>query len=212
LEAAFNFHNLSLGLTVFFLARVLGILYFVNSIDDKEIHDNAFKQLWYNAIPFVVFFLTFTIWLLLRDGFAYDAQTKTVAMEPFKYANNLVAMPLVAIVFLLGVVAVLYGIITALFLKRTGAIWFSGAGTVATVFALFLVAGYNNTSFYPSTADLQSSLTIENASSSHFTLTAMSYVSLFIPVVVAYIWYVWKALNKTRIDKDEMDSKENHIY
>lgn len=212
LEAAFNLHNLSLGLTVFLLARVLGILYFVNSINDKEIHENAFKQLWYNAIPFVVFFLTFTVWLLVRDGFAYDPQTKVVSMEPFKYTDNLIAMPIVAIVFVLGVVAVLYGIITALLLKRTNAIWFAGPGTIATVFALFLVAGYNNTSFYPSSADLQSSLTIENASSSHFTLTAMSYVSLFIPVVIAYIWYTWKSINKNQIDKEEMESQEIHIY
>lgn len=212
LEAAFNLHNLSLGLTVFFLARVLGILYFINTIDDDDIYKLSIKHLWYNAVPFVVLFLVFAVWLLLRDGFTYDPQTKVVSMQAFKYLNNLLAMPVVALLFLLGVVGVLYGIAAALFFKSQRSIWHTGIGTVLVVFALFLVAGFNNTPFYPSLADLQSSLTIENASSSHFTLTAMSYVSLFIPVVVAYIWFAWRAVNKKRIDKDEMGSDEIHIY
>jgi len=212
LEAAFNIHNLTLGLTVFFLARVLGILYFINTINDDDIYKNSIKQLWYNAIPFVFFFLTFTIWLLVRDGFAVNPQTKEVTMESFKYFNNLISMPLVAILFLAGVVAVLYGIIATLFLKKQDGIWHSGIGTIVVVFNLFLLAGFNNTAFYPSVADLQSSLTIENASSSHFTLTAMSYVSLFIPVVIVYIWFAWKSINNSKIDKDEIQSTERHIY
>lgn len=212
LEAAFNIHNLTLGLTVFFLARVLGILYFVNTINDDDIYKTSIKQLWYNAIPFVFFFLTFTIWLLVRDGFAVNPQTKEVTMESFKYFNNLISMPLVAILFLAGVVAVLYGIIATLFLKKYDGIWYSGIGTIVVVFNLFLLAGFNNTAFYPSVADLQSSLTIENASSSHFTLTAMSYVSLFIPVVIVYIWFAWKSINNSKIDKDEIQSTERHIY
>jgi len=212
LEAAFNIHNLTLGLTVFFLARVLGILYFINTINDDDIYKNSIKQLWYNAIPFVFFFLTFTIWLLVRDGFAVNPQTKEVTMESFKYFNNLISMPLVAISFLAGVVAVLYGIIATLFLKKQDGIWYSGIGTIVVVFNLFLLAGFNNTAFYPSVADLQSSLTIENASSSHFTLTAMSYVSLFIPVVIVYIWFAWKSINNSKIDKDEIQSTERHIY
>lgn len=212
LEAAFNIHNLTLGLTVFFLARVLGILYFINTINDDDIYKNSIKQLWYNAIPFVFFFLTFTIWLLVRDGFAVNPQTKVVTMESFKYFNNLISMPLVAILFLAGVVAVLYGIIATLFLKKYDGIWYSGIGTIVVVFNLFLLAGFNNTAFYPSVADLQSSLTIENASSSHFTLTAMSYVSLFIPVVIVYIWFAWKSINNSKIDKNEIQSTERHIY
>jgi len=212
LEAAFNIHNLTLGLTVFFLARVLGTLYFINTINDDDIYKNSIKQLWYNAIPFVFFFLTFTIWLLVRDGFAVNPQTKEVTMESFKYFNNLISMPLVAILFLAGVVAVLYGIIATLFLKKQDGIWYSGIGTIVVVFNLFLLAGFNNTAFYPSVADLQSSLTIENASSSHFTLTAMSYVSLFIPVVIVYIWFAWKSINNSKIDKDEIQSTERHIY
>jgi cytochrome d ubiquinol oxidase subunit II len=212
LEAAFNIHNLTLGLTVFFLARVLGVLYFINTINDDNIYKNSIKQLWINAVPFVVFFLTFTIWLLVRDGFAVNPQTKEVTMESFKYFNNLISMPIVAILFLAGVVAVLYGIIATLFLKKQDGIWYSGIGTIVVVFNLFLLAGFNNTAFYPSVADLQSSLTIENASSSHFTLTAMSYVSLFIPVVIVYIWFAWKSINNSKIDKDEIQSTERHIY
>jgi cytochrome d ubiquinol oxidase subunit II len=212
LEAAFNLHNLSLGLTVFFLARVLGCLYFINTINDEAISQSSIKHLWYNAIPFVFFFLTFTIWLMLRDGFAVDSHTHAVSMEPFKYFTNLIEMPLIAILFVGGVISVLYGIIATLFLKKQNGIWASGAGTIVVVFSLFVLAGFNNTAFYPSSADLQSSLTIENASSSHFTLTAMSYVSLLIPFVAAYIWFAWKAINNKKIDMDEMKSNEIHIY
>ena len=212
LEAALNFHNVSLGLTIFFLARVLGLMYFLNSIDDETIQSRSVKHLLYNAVPFVIFFLTFAIWLLLRDGFAVNPDTNEVYMEPFKYWHNLLAMPVVFALFLIGVIAVLYGIFISLFQKSTKGVWFSGTGTVLTVLAVFLIAGYNNTAFYPSVADLQSSLTIENASSSHFTLTAMSYVSLFIPVVLVYIYFAWKAINKNKITKTEMESDEVHIY
>jgi cytochrome d ubiquinol oxidase subunit II len=212
LEAALNLHNLSLGLTVFFLARVLGLLYFMNTINDNEILNRSHKQLLYNAIPFVVLFLTFTIWLMLRDGFAVNPLTKEVSMEPYKYFNNLLAMPAIAVMFLVGVVAVLWGIISTLIHKGTKGIWIAGPGTVLTVLALFLLAGYNNTAFYPSTFDLQSSLTIENSSSSHFTLKVMSYVSLLMPVVAVYIWFAWRAINKKPIDKEEMGSDDIHIY
>lgn len=213
LEAALNLHNLSLGLAVFFLARVLGLLYFMNSIQSEEIFARAKKHLIINAIPFLVFFLTFVIWLMVRDGFAVHPETKEVVMEPFKYFRNLLAMPVVLILFLVGVVGVLLGLGASIFKADcTKGIWAAGAGTVLTVFSLLLVAGFNNTAFYPSTFDLQSSLTIQNASSSHFTLTAMSYVSLLVPFVFAYIWYVWKAMNNTPIDEDEMQSDDIHVY
>ncbi|MCW3785028.1 cytochrome d ubiquinol oxidase subunit II [Plebeiibacterium sediminum] len=212
LEAALNLHNLSLGLTVFFLARVLAILYFMNSVDHKEILERARKQLIINAIPFVVLFLTFTTWLLLRDGFAVDPGTKEVYMEPFKYFNNLIEMPLILIGFLAGVVLVLWGIISSYLKPSSKGIWFTGPGTIITVLMLLLIAGYNNTSFYPSVSNLQSSLTIENASSSHFTLTAMSYVSLMIPFVLAYIWYAWRAINVNKIDQEEIEKDDIHIY
>ncbi|WP_430814540.1 cytochrome d ubiquinol oxidase subunit II [Carboxylicivirga sp. RSCT41] len=213
LEAALNLHNLSLGLAVFFLARVLGLLYFMNSIKEEEIFTRSKKHLIYNAIPFLVFFLTFVIWLMLRDGFAVDPETQVVYMESFKYFNNLIAMPVVLILFLIGVVGVLFGLGASIIKPDfTKGIWAAGAGTVLAVFSLLLVAGFNNTSFYPSTFDLQSSLTIQNSSSSHFTLTAMSYVSLLVPFVFAYIWYVWKAMNNKPIDEDEMQSDDVHVY
>lgn len=211
LEAALNLHNLSLGFAVFFLARVLALLYFINNINNKPILDRAYKQLWLNAIPFLFFFLTFLIWLLLRDGFAYDASTKIVSMEPYKYLHNLIEMPLVIVILLLGVLLVLYGLFMAMFRAATKGIWFTGIGTVLTVFALFLVAGFNNTAFYPSTFDLQSSLTIENSSSSHYTLTAMSYVSLFVPFVLTYIFFAWKAIDSKKITEEELNN-EHHKY
>ena len=212
IEAAFNLHNLSLGLAVFFLARVLGLLYFINTIDNESIIERSKRHLLYNSVPFLFFFLTFVIWLMLRDGFAVNPNNGFVSMESFKYFKNLVSMPLVAILFLVGVVGVLYGIAVSYLSNSTKGIWFAGAGTFLTVFALFCLAGFNNTSFYPSTFDLQSSLTIQNSSSSHFTLTAMSYVSLLIPFVLAYIWYAWKEINKSKITAEEMNSHETHIY
>jgi cytochrome bd ubiquinol oxidase subunit II len=211
LEAAFNIQNLSLGLTVFFLSRVLALLYFLNTITHEEIIIKIKKQLWFDAIPFVVFFLLFTGMLLLKDGFAVNPDTKEVFMQPYKYFINLVEMPVVALLFLSGVVLVLLGIalpIVSAVKYGSRAIWFAGIGTFLTVFSLFLLAGFNNTSFYPSVADLQSSLTISNSSSSHYTLTAMSYVSLFIPFVLAYIVYVWRAMT----NKNAVNQKDEHVY
>ena len=206
LEAALNITNLSLGLTVFFLARILGLLYFMNSINDKNIFKKSSKCLLINTIPFLVFFLLFTGLILTKDGFAVNPDTKEVFMESYKYLHNFIQMPLVLILFLVGVVLVLTGIFMGIVKKRNSGIWYSGIGTILTVFSLFLVAGFNNTAFYPSTFDLQSSLTIENSSSSHYTLTTMSYVSLIVPVVFAYIWYAWKTLTKKKIDREEIET------
>ncbi len=211
LEAALSLFNLSLGLTVFFLARVLGLLYFMNTVDHAEILARSRKALLYNAIPFVVFFLVFAVWLMLREGFAVQPDTGEIYMEPYKYLHNLLAMPLVLILFLAGVLAVLGGIVLSLLRESSRGIWWTGPGTVMVVFSLFLLAGFNHTAFYPSAHDLQSSLTIENASSSHYTLVAMSWVSLFIPFVLAYIVYSWRAMNKKKIDQKEME-EEPHAY
>ncbi|OFX19440.1 MAG: cytochrome d ubiquinol oxidase subunit II [Bacteroidetes bacterium GWA2_31_9] len=214
LEAALNLQNLALGLTVFFLARVLALLYFMNRVNNTEIMERIKKQLLYNAIPFVIFFLTFTVWLLLSNGFAINPTTKEVFVEPYKYLHNLIAMPIVAVLFVVGVALVLLGIIRPItcFVKcHTKGIWATGIGTILTVFSLFLLAGFNNTAYYPSTFDLQSSLTIENSSSSYYTLTIMSYVSLLVPFVIAYIWYAWRSIDNKKIDIEEIKT-ETHIY
>jgi cytochrome bd ubiquinol oxidase subunit II len=211
LEAALNLHNLSLGLAIFFLARVLGIIYFMNTIDHKKIYERSKRHLIINAIPFVFFFLVFLIWLLLRQGYAVNPETAEVFMEPFKYLHNLLAMPLVLILLLVGVVSVLWSIAGTYLKDCKYNFWFAGVGTILVVFSLFLVAGFNNTSFYPSYFDLQSSLTIQNASSSHYTLTVMSYVSLIVPFVFGYIYYAWKSINNKKIDEEEMEN-ESHVY
>ncbi len=214
LEAALSLHNLMLGFTVFFLSRVLALLYFMNRIDHKEIIARIRKQLLLNAIPFVVFFLVFVIWTLLSSGFAVNPNTGEVFMEPFKYLHNLVQMPVVALIFVLGVALVLAGIIRPLIsFEKWGSkgIWIAGPGTLLTVFALFLLAGFNHTAYYPSTYDLQSSLTIENSSSSHYTLMVMGYVSLLVPIVIAYIWIAWRSIDNKKIDLEELGN-ETHVY
>lgn len=213
LEAALNVQNLSLGLAVFFLSRVLACLYFFKTINNEEIIEKTKKQLLYNAIPFVVFFLLFTGLLMLKNGFAVNPATSEIFMQPYKYFHNLIEMPLVALLFLSGVVLVLTGIILPIIsFAKNGekGIWFSGFGTVITVFSVFLLAGFNNTAYYPSVADLQSSLTISNSSSSHYTLTAMSYVSLIIPFVLIYIVYVWRIINKKKVEIKDLDG--GHVY
>lgn len=212
LEAVLNWHNVALGLSVFFLSRVLGILFIAINVDNENIFNRSIRQMWFNAVPFLVFFLAFLGGLILKDGFAYNPETGMVYMEPFKYLNNLLAMPLVLVFLLAGVVLVLFGLIRFLFMKKRKAIWLVGPGTILTVFALFLVAGFNNTAYYPSTYDLQHSLTIQNSSSSHYTLTAMSYVSLFIPVVIAYIYWAWSAMNKKQMTAEDLNEDNNHVY
>jgi cytochrome d ubiquinol oxidase subunit II len=211
LEAALNPFNLSLGLTVFFLARVLGLLYFMKTIDNDNIIARSKKELRRNAIPFVASFLLFAVWLMLRKGFALNPETGEIFMEQFKYFHNLMAMPWVLVMFIMGVLAILGGIAIGLFKDRGNGIWFAGPGTVLVVFSLFMLAGFNDTAFYPSSYDLQSSLTIQNASSTHYTLVAMSWVSLFIPFVLTYIIFAWRALNKKKIDEKEMQ-EEHHVY
>ncbi|MDH6307030.1 cytochrome d ubiquinol oxidase subunit II [Parabacteroides sp. PF5-5] len=212
LEAAFVIWNVCLGLAVFFLARVLALLYFINNINDDEIQKRSRKQLIIETVLFLVFFLTFLVHLLLQEGFAVDPETKVVFMQKYKYFFNLIEMPAVLAVLLIGVVGVLFGIIKTIVSPTWNkGIWFAGCGTVFTVLALLLCAGWNNTAYYPSVADLQSSLTIENSCSSFFTLKVMSYVSLLIPFVLAYIFYAWRSLDLRKIDSQEM-TESNHTY
>ena len=213
LEAVLSIRNISLGIAVLFLARLLGLMYIVNSIDNPELDVKARKAGMINAILFLAAFLFFTVSLLLAEGFAVDPLSGTVFMEKYKYLHNFIDMPLVSLIFLAGVLLVLYSVYSLLFTKKESPVWFGGAGTVMVVLALFLVAGYNGTSFYPSVFDLQSSLTIRNASSSFFTLKTMMFVSFFIPVVLVYIWFAWRAINRQQISKDEIEGKgEAHIY
>jgi cytochrome bd ubiquinol oxidase subunit II len=211
LEALLNIRNLTLGFAVLFLVRINGLLYLINTLNDEALLKRSVKGLIVNSIPFLVFFLFFIISLLLSKGFASDKGTGLMTIESFKYLHNFIQMPVVMLLFLAGVVSVLFGIGISVFRNSLSGIWYSGAGTILAVFSLFLVAGFNGTSFYPSLFELQSSLTIMNASSSHFTLKTMMYVSFIIPFVIAYIWFAWKAINNDKITEEEMKSEE-HKY
>ena len=212
LDAFADVWNIVLGFAVFFLARLLGNLYFINNIRSEELILRCRRQLITDAVPFLFFFLAFVIRTLLKDGFAVNPETQEIVMEPFKYFNNLLAMPYLLVLFLLGVAGVLYGlvksILNASYLKG---IWPAGIGTVLTVLALLLTVGYNHTSYYPSTADLQSSLTLANSCSSQFTLRTMAYVSILVPFVLAYIVYAWRAIDKKPITSKELKDNE-HVY
>ena len=212
LDALLNPWNVVLGLAVFFLARILGALYFINNINEDDLVKRCRRALWGNTALVLVFFLAFVIRTLLADGYAVRPETGEVFMEPYKYLTNFLQMPVVLLVFLVGVVAVLWGIIRTLWKPAFDkGIWFAGAGTVLTVLALLLVAGYNNTAYYPSTHDLQSSLTLANSCSSQFTLKVMAYVSILVPFVLAYIFYAWRSIDNRKIDAKEME-EGGHAY
>ena len=211
LDALLDVFNLLLGIAVLFLARVLGLLYMVNNISDDVLQKRMRRSLVWNAGLFLVFFLAFFIHVLLKDGFAYDASTGAVFMAELKYLHNLLEQPSVLVLLLLGVVLLLTGIVrTVLSPHFNKGIWWSGIGTVLAVTALFLMAGWNDTAYYPSNADLQSSLTIANSCSSEFTLSTMAVVSLLVPFVLAYIYYAWRSIDSKKIDRDEL--KSGDIY
>lgn len=211
LEALLNGTNVALGLAVLFLARTNGLLYIMNSVEDEDLLIRSRKKLIFNSIAFLAFFLIFLFSILLSEGFAVR-NDGTVVMEKFKYILNFLRMPYVLILFLAGVVSVLWGISRSIFSGRRSGIWYTGAGTITVVFCLFLVAGFKNTAFYPSSYDLSSSLYLSKAASSKFTLKTMMYVSFIIPFVVAYIWYAWKSINRKRITGEEMKEGEGHVY
>ena len=210
LEALTDARNLLLGVAVFALSRVLALHFFLNNLDDETLRLRARRLSCGYSLLFLAAFLAFFGWLLCSDGRAIDPASGTVSIEPYKYLHTLLAMPAVAIVLLAGVAAVLWGLWSG---GRNGsrrAIWFSGAGTILTVLALLLLAGWNDTCYYPSLTDMQSSLAITNSSSSLFTLKVMSVVSLLIPFVAAYIWYAWRALTRP-ISEREVEEAE-HKY
>lgn len=204
LEAALNPFNLAFGLFLVFLARTLGAMYLVNHVAHENLVKQARKATWINLLWALPFLLTILIGLVIMDGFAVDPATGLVSMEKGKYLHNLLAMPAVLVMLLAGLGSVLYGVAATGFLGKNCGIWFGGIGTVLVGLAIFSLAGYNNTAFYPSLTDLQSSLTIYNASSSKYTLTAMSYVALAVPFVLAYVAYVWKLMNAEKLTLAEL--------
>ena len=210
LDALLNLWVLVLGFAVVFLARVLGILYVMNNVADEDIRSRGSVRLIGAAVPFLVLFVAYLVHLLLKDGFAVNEEG-IIYMEPYKYLNNFLEMWYLTVILLIGVVLVLFGIGKTILSKNyVGGIWPAGFGTVLTVLSLLLCSAWNNTAYYPSTADLQSSLTIQNSCSSEFTLTTMFYVSLLVPFVLAYIVYAWRAIDNKKLTKDEI--KEDHAY
>ena len=210
LDALLEIYNVIFGVAVLFLARVLGLLYMTNNIDDDSLRQRMRRSLIWNSAAFLVFFLIFFVHVLVKDGYAYYSDG-VIVMEPMKYLHNLFANPFVLILLLLGVVSLLAGIIMTIvksgFIKG---IWLSGFGTVMAVTAIFLMAGWNNTAYYPSNVDLQSSLTIANSCSSEFTLRTMAVVSLLVPFVLAYIYYAWRSIDSKKLDRQEL--KGGDIY
>lgn len=199
LDALLDPWNLIFGLAVMFLARILGILYIMNNVDDEDIRSRGSVRLIGATVPFLVLFLAFFVRLLVKDGYAVDAQTGLIVMESMKYLHNFLAMPVLLVLTLVGVVLLLYGVVrTVVSPTYIRGIWPAGIGVMLVVLSLLLVAGWCDTAYYPSNADLQSSLTIANSCSSEFTLRTMFYVSLLVPVVVAYIAYVWRVMDRKR--------------
>ena len=210
LDALLNPWVLVLGFAVVFLARVLGILYVMNNVADDDIRSRGSSRLIGAAVPFLVLVVAYLVHLLLKEGYAVN-DFGFIYMEPYKYLTNFLDMWYLLIILLIGVVLVLFGIGKTILSKGyVGGIWPAGIGVVLVVLALLLVAGWNNTAYYPSTADLQSSLTIQNSCSSEFTLTTMFWVSLLVPFVLAYIIYAWRAIDKKKLDKEEIQT--DHAY
>ena len=211
LDALLDPWNLVLGIAVFFLARTLGILYIMNNIDDEIIRSRGSVRLIGTSVPFVLLFVAFLVHVITKDGYAYAPATGVISLEAYKYLYNFLDMWYLLALLLVGVVLVLYGIIRTIVSRSyIGGIWPAGIGTVFTVLALLLCAGWNNTAYYPSNADLQSSLTIANSCSSYFTLNTMAIVSLLIPFVLAYIVYAWWSIDKKKLDKHELETDESY--
>ena len=203
LEALGQAHAVDLGLTLMFLTSILGALYILSQVDDEGILAQARRTVKALIVPFLLTFLSWAVVLLLRKGFAV-APDGTIFMEPFKYLHNLLQMPVALVMLLAGVVLVLLGIWKGAFTKSRNGFWFAAPGTVLVVMTVFFLAGFNGTAYYPSNTDLQSSLTLANSSSSFFTLKVMTWVSLLIPFVVAYIAFAWRAMDKKKISQDDI--------
>lgn len=213
LDALLNPWNVVLGLAIVFLVRVLGCLYIHKQVDDTAFdnHDRIIQPLWSGTIWFLFFFLIFLYHILTCEGYAVDPATGVVFMEPYKYLHNLLAQWPLLVLLLIGIAAVLWGIGRSLLVKTwKRGFWVAGFGTVVTVTVLLLLTAWNNTAYYPSSADLQSSLTMQNSCSSEFTLRTMFWVSMLVPFVIAYIIYAWRAIDKKPLTVDEI--KSDHAY
>ncbi|MDD6506108.1 MAG: cytochrome d ubiquinol oxidase subunit II [Prevotellaceae bacterium] len=209
LDALLNPWNLILGIAVLLLSRILGVLYVINNVADATIRARGRRIIRYEAVAFLVFFLTFFVYLTLTEGYAYDPATGVIFMEPMKYLHNLTQMWYLSVLLLVGVVLLLFGMVKTVFSTvYIQGIWPAGIGVVLVVLSLLLCAGWNNTAYYPSTADLQSSLSIVNSCSSEFTLRTMSIVSVLVPFVLAYIVYAWHAIDKRKLTHEEIEKEE----
>ena len=212
LDALLDPWNLIFAFAVFFLARILGVLYIINNVNDDKLRKKARVKLAYSAVTFLILFLAFLVRTLLKDGYACDPETGVIFMEPMKYLHNFVSLWYVSLILVIGVVLLLYAIYTTVRKPDyISGIWPGGIGVVLVVLCLLLYAGWNNTAYYPSNADLQSSLTLANSCSSEFTLSVMTIVSFFIPFVLAYIFYAWRAIDKKKIDREEL-AADDHVY
>ena len=212
LDALLDPWNLIFAFAVFFLARILGVLYIINNVNDDKLREKARVKLAYSAVTFLILFLAFLVRTLLKDGYACDPETGVIFMEPMKYLHNFVSLWYVSLILVIGVVLLLYAIYTTVRKPDyISGIWPGGIGVVLVVLCLLLYAGWNNTAYYPSNADLQSSLTLANSCSSEFTLSVMTIVSFFIPIVLAYIFYAWRAIDKKKIDREEL-AADDHVY
>jgi len=211
LEAIADWRNVLLGLAVFFLARTLALLYFMNNIDHPEIFNRSIRHLILNSIPFVVFFVAFLAVVLTMPGQRYDSVNQLVYVESLKFWRSFIELPLLAIILLAGVGLTLFGIAISIFRRSTKGIWYSGSGVILVVFALFMVLAYRDNCYYPSKVDFQSSLHLGNSSSSYFTLTVMSYVSTLVPFVAAYMFWAWRAINRKKLSDKELE-EGGHVY
>ena len=211
LEALAQPHAVLLGITLMLLAIILGGLYILTNVDDKGVRHRMRRNIRRAFIPFLLAFVAWFVILLLKDGFAV-APDGSVVMQPYKYFYNLIQMPSVLLSILLGVVGLVYGTARGAYRKSRRGFWLAAPGAMLVVMGVFFLAGYNDTAYYPSLVDLQSSLTIRNSSSSYFTLKVMFWVSLLLPFVVAYIAYAWYAMDSYKITKEEMTEKGNNKY
>lgn len=212
LEAVLNINNVALGLAIALLAVILGAMYIISTVDNDAIRQRGVNVVKKCTLVFLLTFIFFVVKTLLGYGYAYNPETGEVFLEAGKYLNNFLQMPIVLIIFLVGVILVITGIAMTIFKKGyTRGIWFSGLGTIFTVLALFLILGLNNTCYYPSLYNMQDSINIVNSSSSEYTLTVMSYVSILIPFVLGYIVYAWYAMTNKPITEKEIDDDE-HAY